>query len=65
LKKMEITRLDKSVKEKGLTIIPLKLFFSERGHAKIEIGLCRGKKLFDKREDLKSKDAKKQIRKEF
>lgn len=59
--KREILRLDKQTKEKGLTIIPIKLKFSETGYAKIEIALARGKKLFDKRESLKAKDAKKNV----
>jgi len=45
----------------GLTIIPTKLFFSEKGYAKIHIALAKGKKLYDKRQDLKNKDLKRDI----
>ena len=48
------------LKKKGMTIIPLKLFFNEKGIAKISIGLGKGKKLYDKRQDQKSKDWDKQ-----
>lgn len=61
LKKGEIEKLKKKTEEKGLTIIPLKLFISSRGFAKLEVGLAKGKKLFDKRQDIKSKDTKKEL----
>lgn len=61
LKKKEIRRLEKGLEEKGLTIVPVKLFVNERGFAKMEIALAKGKKLYDKREDLKAKDAKREI----
>lgn len=60
LHKKEIQRLNSKVKEKGLTIIPLKLYF-KKGRVKILIGLCRGKQLFDKRQDLKEKDSKRDM----
>lgn len=47
--------------EKGLTLVPLKLYFNERGIAKVELGLCRGRKLHDKREELKKSDMKRDI----
>ena len=62
MKKREIIRLGKKMKEKGFTLVPTKIFFSESGYAKLEIALAKGKKAFDKRESLKQKDAKKQIR---
>ncbi|HQV77832.1 MAG TPA: SsrA-binding protein SmpB [Chitinophagales bacterium] len=61
LTKKEIKRLENKIKEKGLTIIPYKIFFSERGIAKIEIVLARGKKSFDKRETIKERDTQKEI----
>ncbi len=61
LNKKEIRRLESKIKEKGLTIIPYKLFFNERGIAKIEIVLARGKKAFDKRETIKERDSQKEI----
>lgn len=61
LNKKEIEKLDKKIKESGLTIVPTKLFVNDRGLAKLEIALARGKKTYDKRETLKSKDAKRDI----
>jgi SsrA-binding protein len=51
----EIDRLSNAVEREGMTIVPLKLYFNERGRAKIEIALARGKKLHDKRETLKKR----------
>ncbi len=56
LNRKELNKLRGKNKEKGFTIIPTRLYISERGFAKLEIALARGKKLFDKREDLKKKD---------
>ncbi len=61
LNKTEINKLERKKKDVGLTIIPLKLFINNRGFAKLEIALAKGKKLHDKREDLKSKDAKRSM----
>lgn len=61
LNKKEILKLDKKVKESGLTIICTKLFVNDKGFAKLEIALARGKKTFDKRESLKTKDAKRDM----
>lgn len=61
LTKKEIRKLKTSVSEKGLTIIPTKMFISEKGLVKIVIALAKGKKLWDKRADLKDKDAKREI----
>ncbi|AFD07621.1 SsrA-binding protein SmpB [Solitalea canadensis] len=58
LQKKELKKLLQRTKEKGLTIIPLYMFISERGFAKIEIGLAQGKKEFDKRDSIKERDAK-------
>lgn len=58
LTKKEIKKLKTRVQEKGFTIVPLALFISERGFAKLEIGLAQGKKVFDKRETLKERDVK-------
>lgn len=60
LHKSEIQRLVGKTAEKGLTLVPLKCYFTH-GLAKIELGLAKGKKTYDRREDLKSKDAKLQI----
>jgi SsrA-binding protein len=56
LNKKEIKKIEKWMKDKGNTIVPLKIFINEKGWAKIEIVCAKGKKLFDKREDLKAKD---------
>ncbi len=61
LNKKEIEKLDKKVKESGFTIVPTKLFVNDRGLAKLEIALARGKKTYDKRETLKTKDAKRDM----
>lgn len=60
LHRREIDTLLGKIKQQGLTLIPLRLYFSH-GLAKIELGLAKGKKTFDKREDLKAKDAKMQV----
>lgn len=68
LNKRELKSLSKSVETKGLTIVPLRLFTNEKGLAKLEIGLCRGKKTYDKRESLKEQDTKRdlaRIKKEY
>ena len=52
----ELAKLQKKTKEGGITIVPLKLFINERGLAKLEIALAKGKKTYDKRETLKQKD---------
>ena len=68
LNKQELEKIRGKVKIKGFTIIPLRLFVNEKGRAKIEIAVAKGKKLFDKRESLKEKDNKRdldRIRKNF
>ena len=61
LNKRELKTLAKNVQAKGLTIVPLKLHTNERGLAKLDIGLCRGKKTYDKRESLKEQDTKRDL----
>ncbi|WP_205757903.1 SsrA-binding protein SmpB [Lutibacter sp. HS1-25] len=58
LNKSELKKLQKEVQNVGLTIVPLRLFLTEKGWAKLEIALCRGKKLYDKREVIKDRDNK-------
>ncbi len=60
LKSKEIRRLIGATKEKGLTLVPLDLYISG-GYVKVSLALARGKKLYDKREDIKRKDAKREI----
>jgi SsrA-binding protein len=57
----ELKKLEKNIKEKGLTIVALKIFIAESSYAKLEIALARGKREFDKREDLKKKDSKREL----
>ena len=61
MNRKELNKLEKKLKDKGLTIIPVKLFVNENGYAKLQIALARGKKMFDKREDMKQKDAKREM----
>lgn len=68
LNKNELRKLEKKVKNTGLTIIPLRLFINDRGWAKLQIALCQGKKLHDKRETIKERESKRRldrIKKEF
>ena len=61
MNRIELNKINKKLKAKGLTIVPIKLFINNKGLAKINIALAKGKKIHDKREDLKSKDAKREI----
>ncbi len=61
LNRKELKKLDRKTKESGLTIVPTRLFINDRGFAKMEIALCRGKKHYDKRESLKQRDHKREI----
>ncbi len=56
LQKQELNKLTKKIKDQGLTIIPIRLYINEQGFAKLEIALSKGKKEFDKREDIKKRD---------
>ncbi len=61
LNKRELKKLAKDVETKGLTIVPLKLFINEKGLAKLEIALAKGKKIYDKRETIKDRDNKRDL----
>ena len=61
LNKKELNKLSRSLQDKGLTVVGLRLFLNERGLAKIAIGLARGRKSYDKREYLKENDAKREM----
>ena len=61
LNKKELQKLEKEVKNSGLTIIPTKLFINEKGFAKLRIALAKGKKLFDKRESIKDRENKRNL----
>lgn len=64
LHKQEINKLIGKIKEKGYTLVPLQVYFSN-GKAKVEIGLARGKKLYDKRDDIAKKDQRREHEREF
>ena len=61
LNKRELKKLEKEVKNVGLTIIPLRLFINDKGFAKLDIGLAKGKKLYDKRDTIKDRDNKRNL----
>lgn len=61
LQKRELRKLQKEVKNVGLTIVPLRLFINQKGLAKLDIALARGKKLYDKRETIKDRDNKRHL----
>ena len=62
LNKIELNKINKKLKNKGLTIVPTRLFIGKNGWAKLNISIAKGKKIYDKREDLKTKDIKREIR---
>lgn len=62
LKKQELRKLEKRVKERGFTIVPYRLYLNERGYAKLEIALAQGKKVYDKRKSIKEKDLKRELK---
>ncbi len=61
LHRKELDALVGRMRERGMTVVPLRMYFTERGLCKLELGICRGKKLYDKREDLKTRDAKREM----
>ena len=62
LQKRELRKIEAKMKEKGYSIVPLKIFFSEKGLAKMEIGLGKGKKQYDKRETIKQRDTEREMK---
>ncbi len=61
LHKREIKKIDQKAREKGLTLVPTKVYFNKRGYVKVEIGLGKGKKMIDKRETIKKRDVSRDI----
>lgn len=61
LSRTELRKLENKLKDQGLTIVPVKLFISDKGFAKLDIALAKGKKEFDKRQDIKKKDIEREI----
>jgi SsrA-binding protein len=62
LHKQQLQRINGKLTQKGLTLIPLKIYFNARGFAKIELGLCKGKKLYDKRQTVKRRETDLEMR---
>ncbi len=62
LEKREIRKIEAKLKEKGYTLVPLRIYFTEKGLAKIEIGLAKGKKMHDKRESIRQRDAERDMK---
>jgi SsrA-binding protein len=62
LTKRELKKLEAKIKEKGYTVIPLRIFFTEKNLAKLEVGLAKGKKLHDKRESIKQRDTERELK---
>ncbi len=65
LSRTELNKWLKKVKEQGLTIVPVKLFINEKGFAKLNIALAKGKKAYDKREDIKKRDVERETNRKF
>lgn len=65
LNKLEIRKMERKISEKGFTLIPYKIYISERGLIKVEIQIASGKKSYDKRESIREKDEKRSIEREF
>lgn len=63
LKKKEIRKIEAKIKEKGISVVPLRIYFSEKGLVKMEIGLGKGKKMYDKRETIKQRDTEREMKK--
>ena len=59
--KTELDKLKRKLRDQGVTIVPLRLYISDKGFAKLEIALAKGKKTFDKRESLKAKDVQRDL----
>ena len=65
LNKKELRKWENKIKEKGYTIVPLKIFISEKGLAKMEIGLGKGKKIYDKRETIKTRESDREVKRKY
>lgn len=65
LHRAEIRKLERKVEQKGHTLVPLRIYFNARGIAKLELGVCRGKQLHDKRQSVKSRDTEREMQREM
>ena len=63
LNKKELRKIESKIKEKGITVVPLRIFFSDKGIAKMELGMGKGKKMFDKRDTIKQRDNEREMKK--
>lgn len=62
LTKRELKKLQTQMKEKGFTVVPLRIFFNEKNLVKVEVGLARGKKIYDKRDSIKKRDTDRELK---
>lgn len=65
LQRKELRKLEKKIQERGYTIVPLRMFITDKGLAKMEIGVGKGKKLHDKRDSIKQREADRELRRNF
>lgn len=65
LNKSEIKKIERKISEKGFTLIPYKMYLSERGHIKLEVVIASGKKSYDKRESIREKDEKRSLERDY
>jgi SsrA-binding protein len=65
LHRKEINTLQGKTQQKGLTLVPLRVYFSDRGHVKVELGLAKGKKQYDRRETIKDREAAREIQRQI
>lgn len=65
LQKKELKKIEKKIQERGYTIVPLRIFITEKGLAKMEIGVGKGKKLHDKRDSIKQREVDRELRRNF
>lgn len=65
LHRAELRKLERRIEEKGMTAVPIRFFFNERGFAKVELGIGRGKQSHDKRQALKERDSDREVRREM
>ncbi len=65
LQRKELRKMEKKLQERGYTIVPLRIFINEKGLAKMEVGLGKGKKLHDKRDSIKQREADRELRRNF
>ena len=65
LNKQELNKLQGKLKDQGLTIIPIRLFINDKGYAKLDIALAKGKKIYDKRDDIKKRDTEREMQRKM